>query len=100
MKQAFDNVTPESLSMAMKEMGIGSMLAVMREQIGCRCEKCFQETRPSGVPFGRSITQGGKESPCLFDMMMKSVFRALQEKRTNKKIGVAMRANEAQKREM
>ena len=36
VKQAFDNVSPESLSVVMKEMGMAPMLAgaILREQIG------------------------------------------------------------------
>ena len=40
--------------------------AILREQIGGRYDFCFQ--------------QGGKESPCLFNLVMKSIFKTLQEK--------------------
>ena len=45
VKQAFDNVSPESLSLMMKEMDIAPVLAgaILREQIG-RYDFCFQET--------------------------------------------------------
>ena len=73
VKQAFDNVSPESLSLIMKEMDVAPMLAgaILREQIGGRYDICFQETRVSGIPFDKSIKQGGKESPSLFNMMMR-----------------------------
>ena len=76
VKQALEN-----LSLVMKEMNIAPVLAVvlLREQIGGKYDICFQETRISGIPFDKSITQGGQESPCLFNLMMSSVFRALQE---------------------
>ena len=75
VKQAFDNVSPESLSLIMKEMDIVPMLAgaILREQIGGRYDICFQETRVSGIPFDKSIKQGGKESPSLFNMMMRGL---------------------------
>ena len=43
VKQAFDNVSPESLSLIMKEMDIALMLAgaILREQIGGRYDICF-----------------------------------------------------------
>ena len=73
VKQAFDNVSPESLSLIMKEMDIAPMLAgsILREQLGGRYDICFQETRVSGIPFDKSIKQGGKEGPSLFNMMMR-----------------------------
>ena len=83
VKQSFDNVSPEYLSLVMKEMNIAPVLieAILREQIGGKYDICFQETRISGIPFDKSIKQGGKESPCLFNLMMRNVFRALQEER-------------------
>ena len=82
VKQASDNVTPENLSLMMKEMGIAPMLAgaILREQIGGRYDICLQQARRSGIPFDKSIEQGGKESPCLFNMMMRSVLKPLQRK--------------------
>ena len=73
VKQAFDNVSPLNLSLVMKEIGIALVLAgaILREQIGGKCDICFQETRSSDIPFDKSIKQGGKESPCLFNLMMK-----------------------------
>ena len=53
--------------------------AILREQIGGKHDICFQEPRISGIPFEKSIKQRGTESPCLFNLMMRSVFRALQE---------------------
>ena len=81
VKQAFDNVSPLSLSLVMKEMGIAPVLAgaILREQIGGKYDICFQETRISDIPFDKSIKQGGKESPCLFNLMMRSVFKTLQK---------------------
>ena len=75
LKPAFDNVSPESLSLVMKEMDVAPMLpeAPLTEHIGGRYDICFQETRVSGIPFDKSIMQGGKESPCLFNKMMKSI---------------------------
>ena len=53
MTQAFDNVSPKSLSMIMKEMDIVPLLAgaILREQIGGKIDICFQETRVSGYPM-------------------------------------------------
>ena len=66
----------------MKDMDIAPVLAgaILREQIGGKYDICSQETRISGIPFDKSIKQGGRESPCLFNLMMRSVFRRLQEK--------------------
>ena len=82
LKQAFDSVSPDSLSLVMKDLDIAPMLAeaIMTEQIGGRYDKCFQETRVSGRPFDKTIKQGGKGSPCLFIRMMRSVSKPLQEK--------------------
>ena len=64
VKQAFDNVSPVSLSLVMREMGSTPILAgaILREQIGGRYDICFQETTVSGIPFDKSIKQGGKET--------------------------------------
>ena len=45
VKQAFDNVSPENLSLVMKDMGTAPVLAeaIMREQIGGKYDICFQE---------------------------------------------------------
>ena len=60
----------------------------MREQIGGKYDIWFQETRISGLPFDKSIKQRGKESPCLFHLMMRSVFRTLQEEWKVLRMGV------------
>ena len=41
--QAFDNVSPQNLSLVMKEMGIAPILAsaILREQIGGKNDVCF-----------------------------------------------------------
>ena len=95
VQQASDNGSLVSLGLVMKEMDIAPILAaaIWREQIG---DFCFQERRVSGIPFDKSTNQGGNESPCLFNMMMVSVFRPLQEKWDNEKMGVEMRTNEGQ----
>ena len=71
VKQPFDNVSPENLSLVMKEMDIAPVLAgaILREQISSKYDICFQETRISGIHFDRSIKQGGKESPCLLSLL-------------------------------
>ena len=101
VKQAFDKVSPESLSLVMKDMNIAPVLAegIMREQIGGKYDNCFQETRISGIPFDKSIKQGGKESPCLFNLMMRSVFRALQEEWKVLRMGVKIRNSEVRSKE-
>ena len=55
VKQAFDNVSPESLSLIMKEMDIAPMLAgaIWGEWVGGRYDICFQETRVSEIPFDK-----------------------------------------------
>ena len=92
-KQSFDNISPENLSFVTKEMDIAPVLAeaILGEQIGGKYDICFQEARISGIPFDKSIKQGGKESPCLFNLMMRSVFRALQEEWKVLRIGVKTR---------
>ena len=77
--KAFDSVSPDSLSLVMKDLDIAPMLAeaIMTEQIGGRYDNCFQV---SGRPFDKTIKQGGKGSPCLFIRMMRSVSKPLQEK--------------------
>ena len=97
MKQAFDNVSPLNLSLVMREIGIAPVLAgaILREQIGGKYDNCFQETRISDIPFDMSIKQEGKESLCLFNMMMKSVFRTMQKEWKNLRIGIKIRGSEA-----
>ena len=87
MKQALDNVSQENLNLVMKEMGIDPVVAraILREQIGGKYDICFQETRVTGIHFDKSITQGGKESPCLFNLIMRCVFRTMQENEKKKK---------------
>ena len=46
------------------------------------------------IPFDKSIKHDGKESPSLFDMMMRGVFKPLQEKWKEEKMGVRMRTGE------
>ena len=101
VKQVFDNVSPASLSLIMKEMDIAPMLAgaILREQIGGRYDICFQETRVSGIPFDKSTKQDGKESPSLFNVMMSGVFKPLQEKWKEERMGVKMRTGEGQQEE-
>ena len=93
VKQAFDNVSPENLSLVIKEMKIAPVLAeaILEEQIGGKYDICFQETRTSGIPFDKSIKQGEKESPCLFNLMMGSVFRVLQAEWKRMRMGVKIR---------
>ena len=95
VKQAFDNVSPENLSLVMKEIKIAPVLAeaILREQIGGKYDVCFQETITSGIAFDKSIKQGAKESPCLFNLMMRSVFRALQEEWKVLRMGVKTKNN-------
>ena len=52
VKQIFDNVSPESLSLVMKEMGTAKMLAgsILREQIGGIQDICFKKTTVTGKP--------------------------------------------------
>ena len=94
MRQSFDNVSPLNLSQVMKEMTIAPCLAgaILREQIGDKYDICFQEARISDIPFDKSIKQGGKESPCLFNLMMKSILRTLQEKRNEMMMGVRIKS--------
>ena len=95
VKQSFDNVSPLNLSLVMKEM-IAPILAgaIVREQVGGRYDICFQETRTSCIPFDWSIKQGGKESPCLFNLMMKSVFRRIQKEWDDQQLGVKIKGSE------
>ena len=92
-KQAFDNVSRENLNLVMKEMDIAPVLAgaILREHIGGKYDICFHKTRISLIPFEKSTKQGGKESPCLFNLMMRSVFRTLQEKWKMLRMGVKTR---------
>ena len=78
VKQAFDNVSLENLSVV-KEMVIAPVLAgaILREQMCGKYDICSQETWVPGVPLDKSFKQGGKENPCLFNLMMRRVFRAL-----------------------
>ena len=66
----------------------------MREQIGGRYDICFQETRISGIPFDKSIKQGGKVSLCLFNLMMKSVFRKIQKHWDEQQLVVKIKGSE------
>ena len=47
------------------------------------------------MPFDKSIKQGGKEFPSLFNLMMKSAFRKLQKEWNDQEKGVKLRGNEA-----
>ena len=53
MKQACDKVSPEELSLVMKEMDIAPVWAgaILREQVDGTCDIRFQERRISGIPF-------------------------------------------------
>ena len=94
VKQAFDNLSPENLSLVMKDMkncSCAGAEAILREQIGGKCDICFQETRISWRPFDKSTKQGGKESPCLFNLMMRNVFRVSQDEWKRMRMGVKIR---------
>ena len=101
VRQAFGNVSPQSLSLVMKEIGIAPMLAsaILREQMGGTSDICFLETRVCGVPFDKSIKQGGKESSCLFNVMMRSVLKPQHEEWNDMRMGVRMRNSEGQQEE-
>ena len=101
VKQAFDKVSPENLSLVMTEMGIDPILAraILREQISGNYDICFQETRITGIPFDKSIKQGGKEISCLFNLMMTSVFRTTQEEWKNLRIGTKIRGSRTDQEE-
>ena len=73
--------------------------AILREQTGGKYDICFQKTRISGISFDKSIKQGGKESPCLFNLMMRSVFRVLQEEWKVLRMGVKTRNSVGQQEE-
>ena len=77
----------------MKEVKIAPVLAeaILREKVGGKYDICFQETRISGISFDKSIKQGEKESPCLFNLMMRSVLRALQGEWKVLRMGVKTR---------
>ena len=62
-----------------------------RELIRGKSEVCFQETRVTGIPFDRTIKQGGKERPFIFNMVMKNISVALQKKWHDEGRGVTMR---------
>ena len=71
----------------------------MREQISGKYDICFQETRITGIPFDKSINQGGKEIPCLFNLMMRSVFKTMQEEWKNLPMGFKMRGSRTDQEE-
>ena len=62
--ELFDSVSPQSLSLTMKEMGVAPMLAgaSLREQIGGKYEKCLQELRVFGILLHKSIKQEGRRA--------------------------------------
>ena len=101
VKQAFDTVSPENLSLVMKDMDIVPLLAgaILRDQMGDKYDICSQETRISGIPFDKSIKQGGKEISCLFNLMIRSVFRTLQEKWNMLRMSGKMRKSEVRQEE-
>ena len=53
--------------------------------------KFVRETRNSGIPFDKSIKQGGTESPCLFNLMMRNVSRDQQDEWKRMRMGVKIR---------
>ena len=82
MKQAFDNVSPLNLSLVNEgnehcsEIGWSDF-----EEADLRQVMTITSKRDNlGHSFDKSIKQGGKESPCLFNLVMKSIFKTLQEK--------------------
>ena len=72
--------------------------AILRVQNGGKHDICVHETRVCGIPFDQSIKQGGKERPCLFNMM-RSVNKPIQEKWNEMMMGVRMKNNEGQQEE-
>ena len=76
VKHASGGVTPLNLGGTEKELGLHSTLAEAksREQIGDTYDVCFQETKVPGIPFDKSIMQGGKESVSLFSMIFEGYF--------------------------
>ena len=46
-----------------------------------------------GHSFDKSIKQGGKESPCLFNLVMKSIFKTLQEIWQEVQMGIRLQRN-------
>ena len=65
--------------------------ALARELIGGKSEVRFQEARVTGIPFDRTIKQGGKQRPFIFDVVMKKIFVALQKKWHDEGRGVILR---------
>ena len=95
-KQAFDDVTPLNLSDTMRRMGINATLTevMLRAQLRGRCDVCFQETKLTDIPFDKATKQGGKESPSLFNMVMKSIFVVLQESWMRKGYGLGLQGSQ------
>ena len=93
VKHASDTVSMDNLSLVMKEMKIALVLAeaILREQIEGKYDICCQETSISGKPFGKSIKREGTESPCLFNLLIRSVFRTSQEEWKRIRMGVKIR---------
>ena len=52
-----------------------------------------------GYPLDKSIKQGGKESPCLVNLMMRGVFRTYDDKWSVLRLGVKMRNSEVRQQE-
>ena len=73
--------------------------AILREQIGGKYDICFHEARVCGIPFVKLIKQGGKKSPCLVNMMMRSVFKPQHEEWSGMRMGIRMRNSEGQQKE-
>ena len=80
----------------MNEMDIAPVLAwaILREQFGGKYDS-FQETRISNIPFDKSMKHRGRESPCLFNFMMKSIFGNMQKDWKDLCMEVKMRGSEA-----
>ena len=64
VKEAFEYVSLDSLSLVMKEMDSAPMLAgaTLREQIGERYDICLQATRVSGIPLISQSNKVGKKA--------------------------------------
>ena len=82
----------------MKEMDITPMMAgaILREQIGGRYDICFHETRVSGIPFDKSIKQGGKKKPVSLQYDDEGCFQTTSGK---VEMEVKMRTGEGQQEE-
>mmetsp|Transcript_76614 Transcript_76614/g.173276 ORF Transcript_76614/g.173276 Transcript_76614/m.173276 type:complete len:229 (-) Transcript_76614:25-711(-) len=101
VKDAFDSVTPVMAAKAMEESAVPARLvqAITRELLGNTCEVSFQDinTEKESLHFNKTIRQGGKEGPTLWNCHLKVCTHRLIKSWNERNFGVQIRSNRHRK---